>query len=188
MQQQAAAKAKLFKQTQYAVLVKEMFTPPVDTLKRKEVETRKSITKNPRTVKLTPSDHHPPHTKTLESKSIPPEARGKARRKESSTNAVSHKPSYATRDKDKDSQIQFGNLRLVKSAKQVAEERDATVGRWHARAQSILDAIQQKETQLVADPLAPLEVRFTKHAMVSSMYTDAISAKLDLLAEMCGAQ
>ena len=205
-----------------------MFTPSVDAHKRKEVETRKSATKNRRTIKLAPS---PPPPQEAEPKTIPPEARGKKvatpRAKKgntpkgtpartpkrprhpstgnATTTAATPAQQGSSKDKDKDdaaSKLQFGNIRLVKSAKQVAEERDATIAAWQARAKAILDAIAQKEQQLIGTTtnagggqeewgddgsgLGALERRFAKHTMVSMMYCDAISAKLDLLTEMCG--
>ena len=191
-QQKAMAKAQHAKAQQYAVLVREMFAPSVDELKRKEVQGRQAITKSQRA--RAPLPQSVVEAQQGEPKAIPPEARGKIRPKNSTNTSTttaqdkrklpgshaSHQPSG-----DKDTALQFGNIRLVKSTKQVAEDREATVAQWQTRAKAILNTLSQKEAQLIADVLAPLHLRFAKHAMVSSMYCDTISAKLDLLSELC---
>lgn len=178
--QQEAAKAKHTKQTRYAVLVREMFAPSVDDVKRKEVETRQATTKNKRTQQKTAS---PEGAVSGEPKTIPPEARGKVKPKDPATLAKDKSNQHS--GEKANATIQFGNIRIVKSAKQVAEEREAIVDQWQARAKAILSAISSKEAALTADVLAPLHIRFAKHAMVSDMYCDTITAKLDLLEELC---
>jgi hypothetical protein len=175
-QQKEAAKAKHAKQAQYSVLVREMFAPSVDTQKRKEVEIRQATTKSQRTQQKAPValDQGEP-------KAIPPEARGKLKPKDPNIGKL--KPNQPS-DKE-NAVLQFGNIRIVKSAKQIAEDREATVAQWQTRAKTILNTLSQKEAQFTVDLLAPLHLRFAKHAMVSSMYCDTISAKLDLLSELC---
>jgi hypothetical protein len=111
-----------------------------------------------------------------------PEARGKVKPKELEPGNPKHGQTLV----DKDTvALQFGKIRIVKSAKQVVEDREANVAQWQTRAKAILNAITQKEAQLTADTLAPLHIRFAKHSMVTEMYCDTISAKLDLLSELC---
>lgn len=159
------------------MLVKEMFTPQVDANKRQEVEIRQATTTNKR---ITTRKIQPP-VQQEEHKIIPPEARGKVVHKERTGTATTKQP-LSSKD---NATLQFGNIRMIKSAKQVDEEREATIASWQARANKLLSTISQHEPSLSEDPLAPLFVRFTKHAMVSSMYCDTISAKLDLLTELC---
>ncbi len=178
-QQQVEAKAKLIKQTQYAVLVKEMFTPMVDSKKRKEVQKRVASTKNRRTI-LPEKEPTPPEEPEV--KVLPPEARGKLASRSNSANSTArsgkspnstlngtlnstntavlqqiiknpqHTQKYTGNAPNPapNSTLQFGNLRIVKSAKQVTEEREATVASWQSRARAIVERISQKEDQLMA--------------------------------------
>eukprot|EP00026_Physarum_polycephalum_P002680 Phypoly_transcript_02688.p1 GENE.Phypoly_transcript_02688~~Phypoly_transcript_02688.p1 ORF type:complete len:883 (+),score=220.21 Phypoly_transcript_02688:253-2649(+) len=179
----SAAKLKaadqLKKQTQYAVLVREMFAPAVDSEKRAEVSIRQATTKNHRVARpnKVPVVPHPEEPKT-----IPPEARGKVKPKDLVAPEI--KPGHILGDKE-NVVLQFGNIRIVKSAKQIAEDREATVAQWQTRAKAVLFAITQKEVQLTTDSLAHLHIQFAKHSMVTEMYCDTISAKLDLLEELC---
>jgi hypothetical protein len=187
MKQLEEAKAKLNKQRQYDALVKEMFAPVVDVHKRQEVELRRSK----------PPERHASQNKA-DKKTLPPEARGSKRKlpdqshiKESSmsqqTPAGMGSKTVTSRPISMDPTLQFGNIRIIKSAKQVEAEREANIAHWQGRAKAILDSISEREAAFKGGTtLNQLERRVAKLSMVSAMYIDAVQAKLDLLAELCG--